>query len=173
MKYIFCRFPILPLFLICGFVGAVGFWGSAQAFTRPPIEGDELYFRRDVAIVEGKSGRHAFQVEIAENAPQRAQGLMYRKRLGNNEGMLFIFDEPSIVHMWMKDTPLPLDMIFVASNGRVLRVAAGTTPYSEEIISSGSGVLGVLEIKGGRAAKLGIRAGDRLRHDAFTGHPQK
>lgn len=114
-----------------------------------------------------KSGVHVFSVEIAKTDEERATGLMYRKELAEGRGMLFDFTPEQPVSMWMKNTFIPLDMIFIRSDGRILRIAENTEPHSEKIISSGGLAKGVLEVIGGTAKKYGIQAGDRVAHPLF------
>ena len=114
-----------------------------------------------------KSGVHVFSVEIAKTEQERATGLMYRKELAEGRGMLFDFSPEQQVSMWMKNTFIPLDMIFIRSDGRILRIAENTEPHSEKIISSGGLAKGVLEVIGGTARKYGIQAGDRVAHPLF------
>ncbi|WP_342149444.1 DUF192 domain-containing protein [Methylorubrum sp. SB2] len=119
-----------------------------------------------LAIVT-KDGRRAFKVEVMRNDAQRAKGLMYRRTMAADHGMLFDFERPMPVNMWMKNTYLPLDMVFIRSDGSIARIAADTEPLSTQIIPSGEPVLSVLELNAGTAAKLGIRAGDRVEHPLF------
>jgi hypothetical protein len=114
-----------------------------------------------------KSGVHVFTVEIATTEQERATGLMYRKELAEGRGMLFDFSPEQQVSMWMKNTFIPLDMIFIRSDGRILRIAENTEPHSEKIISSGGLAKGVLEVIGGTARKYGIQPGDRVAHPLF------
>ena len=114
----------------------------------------------EVRLASGKT--HVLMVEIARSNAEREHGLMGRTSLAPDAGMLFDFGAPRLVTMWMHDTPLPLDMIFADEQGRVVRIAANTTPFSEALISSGVPVLYVVEIAGGRAAEIGIAVGDQL-----------
>lgn len=120
-----------------------------------------------VEIVTAAGHRHAFSAHIAATPEARRRGLMYVTRLEPDEGMLFDFESPRPVGMWMKNTPLSLDMLFIAADGRIARIAARTRPFSTELISSGVEVRAVLEINGGRAAALGITAGDQVLHPIF------
>jgi len=105
---------------------------------------------------------HRFTVEIAASPDEQAQGLMFRETLGPNEGMIFPFPYPRVAGFWMRNTLIPLDMIFIREDGTIARIAAGTTPLSEETVSAGEPVIAVLEIRGGRSAELGIATGDRV-----------
>lgn len=114
-----------------------------------------------------KSGVQVFAVEVAKTDQERATGLMYRKELAEGRGMLFDFSPEQQVSMWMKNTFIPLDMIFIRSDGRILRIAENTEPHSEKIISSGGLAKGVLEVIGGTAKKYGIAPGDHVAHPLF------
>jgi hypothetical protein len=119
-----------------------------------------------LTIVSG-SARHAFQVEVMREEADRAQGLMYRRSIAPDRGMLFDFGRVEPVSMWMKNTYISLDMLFIRPDGTVARVAADTEPLSTRTISSGEPVVGVLEVAAGTAARLGIKAGDRVEHPMF------
>ena len=110
--------------------------------------------------VEGRGRRHDFTVEVARTEPQQAQGLMHRRSLGPDAGMLFPFDPPRPAAFWMRNTLIPLDMIFIRPDGTIARIAANTVPMSEELVGVEEPVTAVLELRGGRAAELGIQAGD-------------
>jgi uncharacterized membrane protein (UPF0127 family) len=116
-----------------------------------------------------KTGVHVFEVELAVNDAQRAQGLMDRKELPEGKGMLFDFQREQDVAFWMKNTYIPLDMIFIRANGRIHRIAENTTPLSLQTVPSGGPVRGVLEVIGGTAKKLGIAPGDKVAHPFFSG----
>jgi uncharacterized protein len=118
--------------------------------------------------IVSKSGVHVFSVELAVTNEERARGLMFRKQLAEGKGMLFDFKPDQEVSMWMKNTYISLDMIFIRGDGRILRIAENTTPLSENIISSGGTVRGVLEVIAGTAKKLGLAPGDRVAHPLFT-----
>lgn len=115
----------------------------------------------------GKS--HPFQVEVMRKDEDRARGLMFRRYMPADRGMLFDFKTEQPVSMWMKNTYLPLDMVFIARNGKIVSVAENTEPLSERIVPSGGAVLGVLELNAGTAARIGLKAGDRVTHPMFTG----
>lgn len=106
---------------------------------------------------------HHFQVEIARTPDEQAKGLMFRKQLPPLGGMLFPFDPPQVASFWMKNTVIPLDMIFIRPDGTIAHIAANTEPYSLTPVSSGQMNSAVLEIAGGRAAELGISENDVVR----------
>lgn len=118
--------------------------------------------RRELQV-QGRDGLvHAFQVEIAATDAERAKGLMFRRELAVNAGMLFDFATPQPVTMWMKNTLLPLDMLFVAEDGRVVNIAERTVPGSLAAIPSDEPVRFVIEVNGGTASRLRLKAGDRV-----------
>jgi hypothetical protein len=113
--------------------------------------------------VETAAGtKHVFSVEIARTTEERARGLMFRDRLAPDGGMLFVYRADQPVSMWMKNTLIPLDMLFIARDGTIRSIAERTVPLSETIIPSPGAVGAVLEINGGTAERLGIRPGDRV-----------
>jgi len=109
-----------------------------------------------------KTGVHAFAVELASNDAERQRGLMFRKELPEGHGMLFDFPQDRPVAFWMHNTYIPLDMIFIRSDGSILRIAENTKPLSDRLIPSGGPVRAVLEVIGGTARKFGIAPGDRV-----------
>ena len=119
-------------------------------------------------VVETGNGPVDFSVELALDPADRASGLMNRKSMAADHGMLFKFDQSRQVLMWMKNTPLPLDMLFIDETGVVIRIANNTTPFSEAVIPSGGPVRYVLELNGGTSEKRGISAGDRVRHRVIS-----
>lgn len=123
---------------------------------------------QSTVVIESATGDHVFTVEIADDAQERARGLMHRRALGRDAGMLFVFDPPRETAFWMKDTPLPLDILFANEAGVIIAIARGTTPFSTREIASGGVVRGVLEINGGLSDELGVTEGDRLRHPVFA-----
>jgi hypothetical protein len=119
-------------------------------------------FARARAMIETRLACPLLDIYVTETPEQRAQGLMYVRELGEFEGMLFPTSEPAIVSMWMKNTYISLDMLFIRADGHIARIAARTTPLSEETISSGESVTAVLELRGGFAERHGVAAGDRF-----------
>lgn len=116
-----------------------------------------------------KNGVKMFSVEIAATDEERQTGLMYRKELADGKGMLFDFNPEQEISMWMKNTYVSLDMIFIRADGRILRIAENTEPMSTKIISSRGQARAVLEVVAGTAQKYGIRPGDRVSHPLFSG----
>ena len=117
---------------------------------------------QDTIEIVTRTGVHAFSVELATNAAERAVGLMNRKELPEGRGMLFDFHDDQPVQFWMHNTYIALDMIFIAGDGRVVRVAENAKPMSDDLIPSGRPVRAVLEVIGGTARKFGIAPGDRV-----------
>ncbi len=115
-----------------------------------------------------KSGVQVFSVEMATTEEEKTTGLMYRKELPDGKGMLFDFSPEQQISMWMKNTYISLDMIFIRADGRILRIAENTEPLSTKIISSGGLAKGVLEVIAGTAQKYGIQPGDRVAHPLFN-----
>ena len=130
---------------------------AARAATIQPLE------------IVTQSGVQVFSVEMAATEEEKMTGLMYRKELADGKGMLFDFSPEQQVSMWMKNTYISLDMIFIRADGRILRIAESTEPMSTKIISSGGLAKGVLEVIAGTAQKYGIKPGDRVAHPLFNG----
>ena len=147
--------PVLPA-LAFALLLQVLLAGAALAQTFEPL-----------AIVTRGGQRHLFQVEVARNQNDRAQGLMYRRSMAADRGMLFDFERVEPVSMWMQNTYLSLDMLFVRPDGTIARIAANTEPLSTRTIPSGEPILSVLELNAGTAARLGIKVGDRIEHPLF------
>lgn len=120
-----------------------------------------------LAVISQGGQRQTFQVEVAANDADRAQGLMFRRSMPADRGMLFDFGQVQPVSMWMQNTYISLDMLFIRADGTIARVASHTEPLSTRTISSGEPVLAVLELNAGTAAKLGIKPGDRVEHPIF------
>lgn len=113
------------------------------------------------------AGQHKITVEVADSENERNTGLMFRKSIGDDEGMIFLYTHEEDISMWMKNTYMSLDMIFVRGNGMISRIETGTEPFSENVISSGGKVLAVIEMKAGSAQRLGLKAGDKVSYPAF------
>ena len=121
----------------------------------------------DTIEIVSSTGVHAFSVELATNDAERERGLMYRKSLPEGHGMLFDFGYPQPTAFWMHNTYIPLDIIFIAADGHIVRIAENAKPMDDTLIPSGGLVRGVLEVSGGTARKLGIKAGDRVTGSFF------
>jgi uncharacterized membrane protein (UPF0127 family) len=140
------------------FAGGVGGLRLVRAAELQPLE------------IATKSGVKVFSVELATTEEEKTTGLMFRKELADGRGMLFDFSPPQEVSMWMKNTFISLDMIFIRADGRILRIAENTEPQSTRIIPSRGLAKGVLEVIAGTAKKYGIEPGDRVAHPLFNGH---
>ena len=122
----------------------------------------DIQFQRSSLLIETGGRQLKFDVELALNDSERARGLMFREKLGPYDGMLFDFFQEAPVSFWMKNTVIPLDIIFIGRDRRILNVYADAEPYNERPILSEGEASAVLELVGGRAAQLGIAAGDRV-----------
>lgn len=118
--------------------------------------------RVPLTIETAGGAAHSFQVEIADTPEARQRGLMFREHMEPDHGMLFVFGRPQRIAMWMKDTPLPLDMLFVGRDGEIKRIFERAVPFSLATIESGRRVVYVLELNGGTVDRLGLAVGDRL-----------
>lgn len=120
-----------------------------------------------------ETGRHPISIEVADTDEKKQIGLMFRTELADAHGMLFPYDRPHEITMWMKNTYISLDMVFIGGDGTVVRVARRTEPHSEDIVSSQGPALGVLELKAGAADHYAIVAGkSRIEHPHFTARTQ-
>ena len=128
-------------------------------------------FPRSALEIRGAHGRQWFNIRIADTGARQELGLMFQTRLAADEGMLFPQPKPQIMSMWMKNTYIPLDMLFIDSQGRIVCLLADTKPQSLDILSCPKPVKAVLEIGGGEAAERGIRMGDRVIHAYFKPAP--
>ncbi|WP_183450397.1 DUF192 domain-containing protein [Microvirga lupini] len=143
--------PVLPAL---GFVALMASAVYAQAL-------------ETLSIATQGGQKQSFRVEVARNDADRAQGLMFRRSMPADQGMLFDFGRVEPVSMWMQNTYLSLDMLFIRPDGTIARIAANTEPLSTRTIPSGEPVLAVLELNAGTTAKLGIKPGDRVEHSIF------
>lgn len=129
--------------------------------------GPQPRLRTTTLTVTTATGTHAFTVEMAETPEQKSRGLMFRTTMAPDEGMLFDFRRDEVITMWMQNTILPLDMVFITRDGRVATIAERTTPYSTDTISSQVPVRAVLEVNAGTARRIGLRPGDQVRNVVF------
>ncbi|MDQ1186135.1 DUF192 domain-containing protein [Agrobacterium larrymoorei] len=123
----------------------------------------ETFPSEKLEIISTAGKTQTFTVEVANSDSQRQQGLMFRKSMSDDHGMLFDFKEDRDVMMWMKNTFIPLDMLFISKAGKITHIHTNAVPHSEDIISSNGPVRYVLELNGGAAKKLGITVGDTVR----------
>jgi uncharacterized membrane protein (UPF0127 family) len=142
---------------------------AVRAQTGPP-EDLSAFPRGKLEICEGKKVKHTYQVWLADNPRRQSQGLMFVRALPALRGMLFVHEQPKPLSMWMKNTYIPLDMVFIDAHGRIQQIIEQTTPHSLDIIRSNEPALAVLEIAGGEARRLGIHAGQRVIHPALVSH---
>jgi len=122
---------------------------------------------KELLTISSETGRHVFNVEIADSREEQIHGYMFKESLQGDDGMLFEFSEPGVQTIWMKNTPIPLDVIFVRSNGKILKIEHSHKPYTLRSASSEGVVAAVLEVAGGRAKALGILPGDVIEHEFF------
>lgn len=114
-----------------------------------------------VSITSG-NGAHVFRSELARSSAEQARGLMFRTTLGDDEGMIFLRNPPDVASFWMRNTVIPLDIIYIGKDRRILNIAANAVPYDETPLSAAGVTVAVLEINGGLAQRLGIAAGDKV-----------
>ena len=145
--------------------------GAYLAFAATPATGQRglAKFARSTLVIRDGARRHRFSVEVARTPREQSQGLMFRRRMPADAGMLFVYDPPRPVSMWMRNTYIPLDMIFIAPDGRISRIAERTVPLSEQNIPSRGTVRAVLELNAGTAARLGIKPGATVSAPALGG----
>jgi uncharacterized protein len=159
---------LLPLLLL-----ALNFTVAPASFAAEPVAPPNLeplsnFPQTTLSILTPDARQHAFQIWVADSPARREQGLMFVKGLPDSTGMLFVFDRPQRIQMWMKNTLISLDMVFIDANGRIDNIAINAKPLSLKIIDSRNAILGVLELAGGSTEKLGIHAGDIVQHPFFA-----
>lgn len=147
---------------ICG-AAAVVMTAAAAAHAAP-----DTTCASDRAVIRSGADIVVYRVEIADDNESRARGLMFREHLDRDAGMLFLFDPPRPVSFWMRNTPLPLDLIYIDAAGEVTKIAERAVPFSEALLPSDGTVRAVLEINGGEARKMGLEPGDVLRHPGIA-----
>ncbi|MQX36267.1 DUF192 domain-containing protein [Roseospira navarrensis] len=155
--------------------------GAGLAVAGGPLAGrgaawaqsDIVFERGRVSIVTHDGRRYPFTVEIARTRAQRARGLMYRREMAADHGMLFDFDGVRPRAFWMKNTYIPLDILFLEADGRIWSIASDTTPLSEDNIVADGPIRAALELKAGTCRLLGIEPGDDVRHPMFGDPPQE
>ena len=141
----------------------------AVLFLAQPALAQLQTFETSTLTITSATGDHKFAVELATTPAQQEQGLMYRRSMAPDAGMLFDFGHPTTTAFWMKNTLIPLDMLFVAADGRIVNIHERAVPMSEDLIPSQGQVRAVIELNGGTAARLGIKPGDRVVYPIFAG----
>mgnify|MGYP002817248391 FL=1 len=159
---------ILSLIFLC-LVGCAVMVAPAQVQAQSP-NGLAVFGKSTISIVSGDK-THSFRVELALTHQQQMQGLMFRRRMAPDAGMLFVYKREEPIAMWMKNTYIPLDMLFIARDGKIVKIAERTVPLSQATISSGGEVVAVLELNAGTASRLGIGPGDRVQATALGTAP--
>lgn len=145
----------------------------AVADSNDGVQLDRIFRRSTLQIATPNARLHTFNVWLADDPDRRARGLMFVKDLADDEGMLFIYEQSQPIGMWMKNTFIPLDMVFVDASGKVINVVRNTQPHSLETIESAGEALGVIELKGGTTQRLGIDKGALVSHPAFASRARK
>ena len=157
------KYIILVKICLC-----LGFWnvfciGKGYSQTAKPVSGAEEHLQ-----IQTKFSEHFFLVEIVRTAKEQSFGLMFRNTLLPNSGMLFLYRKSKFVNMWMKNTFIPLDILFISSEGKIVKIVERAIPGSRQIISSGQPIKAVLEIKGGTVARFKLSLGDLVKHSFFN-----
>lgn len=143
-------------------IAAVGACGNATTTAEAPLEKSPAGLEQIPLTIKSSTGKHRFTVEVAQTPEQQAQGLMFRQSLAANQGMIFPRNPPGDASFWMKNTLIPLDLVFIRPDGSIARIAENAVPMSLDPIPSLEPVGAVLEIAGGRAAQLGIKPNDKV-----------
>jgi len=139
------------------------------AFTNAKADTNKITFQNSSLTIQTKDSEYIFNIEIAVTEKERSRGLMYRKELKQTEGMLFLYPEKQIIKMWMKNTLIPLDMIFINNNGKIIDIFKMTIPKDLTPIGPDVKLKGVLEINGGLTSYLNINKGDFIIHPSLNG----
>lgn len=167
------RIPETPRALRLAWLAALtllaGLTGLAFAQSGP-LEDLAAFPQDKLEITDGKKVKHVFQVWLADSPQRQQQGLMFVRDLPDLRGMLFVHEQPQAIGMWMKNTYIPLDMVFIDGRGRIQQIVEQATPHSLAIIRSDKPALAVLEIAGGEARRLGLHPGQRVSHPALVSH---
>ncbi len=153
-----------------GLVAAVLATGALLSIDPGRAADEPIVFRNDTVTIESGNARHHFSVEVAETDAQRARGLMFRDHLAPDRGMLFDFKRDRYIAMWMRNTLIPLDMLFIDRSGRVTFIHERARPGSLKKVEAPARNRAVLELAGGTVARLGIGVGDRVLHAIFVGN---
>lgn len=151
----------LTVVLVCALFAALPLTPPATAKDAEPLP---ITVSADEVVLQTASGTHRFTIEIADDPMERARGLMFREDMARDHGMLFDFGAEDLRSFWMKNTPLPLDIIFVKADGTVVSIAENTTPFSTAPIDSADTARFVFEVNAGVSEDIGLMPGDRLHH---------
>ncbi len=156
-------------FRLCVVAAFLALAASFAARQTASAGGEAMILPTDPAplVVETAKGERSFTIEVASEPAQRSAGLMFRRAMADDHGMLFVFERTQTVGFWMKNTPMPLDLIFIGEDGHIAAIGRGE-PQSEAVISPGAPVRFVLELKAGTAAREGIADGDAVKHPAIA-----
>jgi uncharacterized protein len=156
------------------FLGAVLLIAAASVLAdTPDAQLDRLFPRSVMQIATPDARLHTFNIWVADDDQRRARGLMFVRHLADDDGMLFLYPQAIRASMWMKNTFIPLDMLFVAANGKVMHVVENTEPQSLKTIEATSDVIAVIELKGGTTKRLHIAKGAYVMHAAFGAQARK
>ncbi len=150
-------------YFVCFLVGMLSLTLSPMA----SVYSQDIFKKDTLTIFTQKGAAHKFDIELAITTEQKSQGLMNRREMPSDSGMLFMYESENDVMMWMKNTYLPLDMVFLNPEGEIVYIEENTTPLSTRTISSGQNVIGVLELNAGTVLRLGIKIGDIANHHFF------
>lgn len=154
------RLPGLLVVLLATALGLLASPARAQVL-------DLASYPQSSLEIAAKGARHKFEIWIADTPERQRQGLMYVRDLPANQGMLFVNESSRVSSFWMKNTYIPLDMLFIDARGKIVEIFANTTPLSLEPVGPVTPVLAILELRGGESARRGLRKGDRVIHPAF------
>ena len=150
----------LALVLVTTLATFLVFCPGASTFAQADMQRETLKFVT-------ATGTHDFKIEVANTMQEKSRGLMFRRNMDDDAGMLFPYEPAQEITMWMKNTYISLDMVFIRADGIVHRIATATEPFSEAVIASKGDARAVLELKAGIAAKIGLKTGDRVLHPLF------
>jgi uncharacterized protein len=153
---------------LVSFLMASGFLLASLVVSGVKTSAAQAPLKQEQLTLVTATGDVTISVEIALTSEQKAKGLMFRKSLDDRAGMLFPYGQPQEITMWMKNTYIPLDMVFIRGDGTIHRIEAMTEPFSEATVASQGAVAAVLELNGGAAARLGVKAGDKVGHATFA-----
>lgn len=150
---------LMAILAACLVVAACAGAGAPKDANGNPLE---------ALTITTSTGEHQFMVEIADDDAERQRGLMFREPLADDRGMLFQFPDVAERGFWMRNTPSPLDIIYIDPNGRIVSIVRNAAPNSDEVLPSNGPASGVLELRAGRAAEIGAQPGDKVRHPFFA-----